>query len=120
MIDITTATLMFTISIGFLVVGLVFGKQAYILTLFGGVMMIVTGVIILSSPIQFKTGSVITYDYATNTNVVTNTYSNINSNFNYFLSLVSILLGLFGFLGSIFLINGYQESKRKDYADSFE
>ena len=120
MIDITTATLMFTISITFLIVGLVFGKQAYILTLFGGIMMIVTGVIIIGSPIQFKTGSTITTDTNTGIDTITNTYSDINNNFNYFLSLISILLGLVGFFGAIFLISGYQESKRQAYADSFE
>ena len=119
MIDLTTATLMLSISLIFLIFGLLIGRYAYLLTLFGGVMLIVSGVIFLGSPIEYKTGSTINTADSLN-NIVTNTYSPINTNFNYFLSIFCILFGLVGFFGALFLIQTYNNHKLMMYEQSFE
>lgn len=120
MIDTTTAMLMIGISMVFFIVGLIFKKNAYVLSLFGGIMLLLTGVIILSSPIQYKSGSVISTDVSNGNNIITNTYVDVNSNFNNFLGGTLILVGLGGFLGSIFGLQMYSSSKKQAWADSFE
>lgn len=118
--DITTTIILIGIGFSLFLGGFFLNKNAYFLTFFGALIIMVLGIYILGDAIEIRTGSTITYNSTTNIDKVSYNYERLDYNINQLIGMTLVLLGLAGSLVGYNKYNTEKNNKKKDYQDSFD